>query len=77
MNQRGGKVYLANLQPEIKEMFEVMNGVLPEWIFEIRKQWENYLDAIHDKCLGNMISGGIRTEIYGFGSAVSSDSASL
>ena len=46
MNQRRGQVYLTNLQPEIKKMFEVMNGALPEWVFENRKLWENYLDAI-------------------------------
>ena len=48
MNQRSGKVYLTNLQPEIKEMFEVMNGALPEWFFGSRKQLEIYLDAIHN-----------------------------
>jgi len=48
MNQRNGKVYLTNLQPQIREIFEIMNGALPEWIFESRKQLENYLDAMHD-----------------------------
>lgn len=48
MNQRSGKVYLTNLQPEIKEMFEVMNDALPEWFFGSRKQLEIYLDAIHN-----------------------------
>jgi anti-anti-sigma factor len=48
MNLRSGKVYLTNLQPEIKEMFEVMNGALPEWFFGSRKQLEIYLDAIHN-----------------------------
>ena len=47
MDQRNGKVYLTNLQPQIKEMFEIMNGALPEWIFESRKQLENYFDAMH------------------------------
>jgi anti-anti-sigma factor len=53
MNQRSGKVYLMNLQPEIKEMFEVMNGALPEWVFGSRKQLEIYLDAIHNNFSGN------------------------
>ena len=48
MDQRNGKVYLTNLQPQIKEMFEIMNGALPEWIFESRKQLGNYLDAMQD-----------------------------
>lgn len=50
MIQHSGQVYLTNLQPEIKKMFEVMNGALPEWVFESRKLWENYFDAIHDNC---------------------------
>jgi len=50
MNQRSGQVYLTNLQPEIKKMFEVMNSALPEWVFGSRKLWENYFDAIHNKC---------------------------
>ena len=67
MKQRSGKVYLTNLQPEVKEMFEVMNGALPGWLFSSRKQLENYFDAIHNNCFGNGNSGGrIRTETYGF-----------
>jgi anti-sigma B factor antagonist len=50
MRQRNGQVYLTNLQPEIKKMFEVMNGALPEWVFESRKLWENYFDAIYNDC---------------------------
>ncbi len=38
MDQHYGKVYLSNLQPQIKEIFEIINGALPEWIFESRKQ---------------------------------------
>jgi anti-anti-sigma factor len=53
MNRRGGKVYLTNLHPELKEMFEVMNGALPESIFGSRKQLKIYLDAIHNNCSGN------------------------
>ena len=48
MDQRYGKVYLTNLQPQIKEIFEIMNGALPEWIFESRKQLESYFEAMHD-----------------------------
>jgi anti-anti-sigma factor len=50
MNQPNGKVYLTNLQPQVKEMFEIMNGTLQEWIFECRKQLENYLDVMHVSC---------------------------
>ena len=53
MNQRNGKVCLANLQPQVKEMFEIMHGILPQWLFEGRKQLEHYLDTNHDDCTGN------------------------
>jgi anti-sigma B factor antagonist len=56
MNLRKGKVYLTNLQPEIKEMFDVMNDALPEWFFGNRKQLEIYLDAIHNNCSGNHLT---------------------
>ena len=35
MDQRGGKVYLTNLQPQIKNMFEILNGALPEWVSKV------------------------------------------
>jgi anti-anti-sigma factor len=66
MNLRSGKVYLTNLQPEIKEMFEVMNDALPEWFFASRKQMEIYHDAIHNNFSGNRTKGHIRMENYGF-----------
>jgi anti-sigma B factor antagonist len=53
MNQRNGKVCLGNLQPQVKEMFEIMHGILPKWIFEGRKQLEHYLDGSHNDCTGN------------------------
>jgi len=64
MNLRNGKVYLTNLQPEIKEMFEVMNDALPEWFFGSREQLDNYHDAIHNNFSGNR-TGHLRTETYG------------
>ena len=66
MNLRSGKVYLTNLQPEIREMFDVMSDALPEWFFGSRKQLGIYLDAIHDNCSGNKIKRRIRAENYGF-----------
>ena len=53
MNQRNGKVYLTNLQPKVKEMFDVMIGTLPEWVFGSRKQLEDCLNANHNNCSGN------------------------
>ena len=53
MNRRGGKIYLTNLHPELKERFDVMIGALPERFFGSRKQLEIYLDAINNNCSGN------------------------
>ena len=40
MDQRSRKVYLTNLQPQIKDMFEIMNGALPEWISKVETNWK-------------------------------------
>ncbi len=48
MNQRSGKVYLTNLQSEIKEMFEVMNSALPEWFLGSREQLDNMCEAVRN-----------------------------
>jgi anti-anti-sigma factor len=77
MNLRCGKVYLTNLQPEIKEMFEIMNDALPEWFFGSQKQFENYHDAIHNNFSGNKTKGGNRTENYGFDLADRSGAVAL
>ena len=53
MDQRYGKVYLTNLQAQIKEMFEIMNGALPEWIFESRNQVESHHDVTHSSSSDN------------------------
>jgi anti-anti-sigma factor len=53
MNQRNGKVCLTNLQPQVKEMFEIMYGILPKWVFEGRKQLEHYLNTNQSDCTGN------------------------
>ena len=53
MNQRNGKVCLTNLQHQVREMFEIMHGILPKWVFEGRKQLEHIIDANHNNCSGN------------------------
>jgi hypothetical protein len=77
MNQRSGKILLTNLQPEIKEMLDVMNRVLPDWIFGSRKQFENYLDVIQNNGSGKKTSADIRAEFDEFDSVTHSESASL
>ena len=53
MNQRNGKVCLTNLQPQVKEIFEIMYAILPKWVFEGRKQLEHYLNTNQSDCNGN------------------------
>ena len=43
MKQRSRRVYLMNLQVQIIEMFEIMNGLMPQWIFANQEELENYL----------------------------------
>ena len=43
MKQRSRRVYLMNLQVQITEMFEIMNGLIPPWIFADAEELENYL----------------------------------
>jgi anti-anti-sigma factor len=53
MNQRNAKICLTNLQPNVKEMFEIMYDILPKWIFEGRKLLEHHLDGNHNHCSGS------------------------
>ena len=46
MKRRNRRVYLMNLQVQIKEMFEIMNGLLPQWIFAGPEELENYLSSM-------------------------------
>ena len=43
MKKLDGCVYLMNVQVQIIEMFEIMNGLLPKWIFTDPQEMENYL----------------------------------
>ena len=43
MRQRVRAVYIMNPQPQIKEMFKIINGLLPQWIFTNRKELKIYL----------------------------------
>ena len=43
MKHRNRRVYLINLRGQIIEMFEIMNGLMPQWIFTGLEELENYL----------------------------------
>ena len=46
MKQRNRRVYLMNPQVQIMEMFEIMNGLIPPWIFADPKELEHYLKPV-------------------------------
>ena len=43
MKKLDGCVYLMNVQVQIIEMFEIMNGMIPQWIFADPQEMENHL----------------------------------
>ena len=49
MNRRNRRVFLINLQIQIKEMFEIMNGLLPQWIFADPEELENNLSSMRTR----------------------------
>jgi anti-sigma B factor antagonist len=53
MNQLKGNVYITDLQPQVKEMFEIMIGALPHWLNRSRKQLVNCLDENRHNHIGN------------------------
>jgi anti-sigma B factor antagonist len=52
MKQRGGRVVLSNLQPHIKEVFDIINALPAQRIFVNREELDNYLDEMQSRCLG-------------------------
>lgn len=55
MSRLKGNVYITDLQPQVKEMFEIMIGALPPWLHRSRKQLENCLDENHQNQIGNSL----------------------
>jgi anti-anti-sigma factor len=53
MSQIKGNVYITDLQPQVKEMFEIMIGALPHWLHKSRKQLVSCLDDNHQNHIGN------------------------
>lgn len=52
MKPRGGRVVLINLQPHIKEVFDIINALPAQRIFVNREELDNYLDAMQNHCVG-------------------------
>ena len=49
MKQRRRRVYLMNLQIQIKEMFEIMNGLMPPWIYADAEELEMPLKKVDNE----------------------------
>ena len=48
MKQRGGRVVLSNLQPHIKEVFDIIDALPAQRIFANRHELDNYLDTMQN-----------------------------
>jgi anti-sigma B factor antagonist len=49
LKQRGGNVVLLKLQPQIKKVFEIIQALPSEQIFESVKEMDSYLDYMQKK----------------------------
>ncbi len=46
---KGGKVMLVHLRPRVKRVFEIINALPPEAVFESVEEMDAYLDGIQRK----------------------------
>ena len=51
MKSRGGRVVIANLQPHIKKVFDIINALPAQRIFASRQELDNYLDTMQKRYL--------------------------
>ena len=49
MDNRSGKFYLANLQPQIKKVFEIIKALDGMNVFKDQDEMDEYLTAMQDK----------------------------
>ena len=52
MKSRGGRVVLINLQPHIKEVFDIIDALPAQRIFANRHELDNYLNSMQSRCFG-------------------------
>ena len=52
MKLRGGRAVLINLQPHIKEVFDIINALPAQRIFANRHELDSYLNAMQSRCFG-------------------------
>ena len=53
MKSRGGRVVLINLQPHIKEVFDIIDALPAQRIFASRYELDNYLDTMQKRYFDN------------------------
>jgi len=51
LKQKGGKVVLTNLQPQIEKVFEIVNALPSFTIFKDTNEMDAYLDKMQKKAL--------------------------
>ena len=51
MKSRGGRVVIANLQPHIKKVFDIIDALPAQRIFTNRQELDNYLDTMQKRHL--------------------------
>ncbi len=49
MTGRGGKLYLANLQPQIKKVFDIIKALDGMNVFKDQQEMDDYLSDMQDK----------------------------
>ena len=49
MKSRGGRAVLTNLQPHIKEVFDIIDALPTQRIFASRQELDNYLDTMQQR----------------------------
>lgn len=52
IEETGGTVLLANLQPQIKRVFDVLKALPKESVFESMEEVDKYLDVIQERKSG-------------------------
>ena len=52
MKPGGGRVVLVNVQPHIKEVFDIIDALPGQKIFANRHDLDNYLDEMQRRCCG-------------------------
>ncbi len=53
MKSRGGRIVPMNFQPHIKKVFDIINALPKQRIFESRHELDNYLDMMQKRYVDN------------------------